>query len=193
MAVGGRSRWAVLAGTAAAGCSAGLAVGLMIGNIASVLDSPDFEAQVLLAHGSSSWLSSLSVAKGALGGAMPAGAIAGATVGFWMIDAKGRISSLLCAALLLLIGNCVAAAAGLARASLALVGFGRAVGGLGVGLASVAAPPYTSEVAPRQLRGALGASYQLAITTGIFLGSLCGLAASDMNVALCPCASLYQW
>jgi sugar porter (SP) family MFS transporter len=189
MAVGGRSRWAVLAGTAAAGCSAGLAVGLMIGNIASVLDSPDFEAQVLLAHGSSSWLSSLSVAKGALGGAMPAGAIAGATVGFWMIDAKGRISSLLCAALLLLIGNCVAAAAGLARASLALalVGFGRAVGGLGVGLASVAAPPYTSEVAPRQLRGALGASYQLAITTGIFLGSLCGLAAGDRNWALSLC------
>ena len=72
----------------------------------------------------------MSVAKGALRGSMPTRAIAGAMVGFWMIDAKGRISSLLCAALLLLIGNRVVAAAGLARASLALalVGFGRQPG-----------------------------------------------------------------
>eukprot|EP01043_Picozoa_sp_COSAG02_P063486 COSAG02_NODE_9017_length_2359_cov_1.579646_2_plen_470_part_00 len=170
----------------------------MIGNLASVLDSPDFEARIALAlredknyQAGGGTVDELSMAreKGTLGGAMPAGAIAGALVGFWLIDAVGRIRSLFCAALLLCVGNCGAASAGLcgpaaAKLALLLVGYGRGLAGLGVGLASVAAPPYTTEMAPRELRGALGASYQLAITSGIFLGSLFGLAVGDNGWAL---------
>lgn len=185
-------RWMLIAYTAVGGCSAGLTVGLMIGNLASVLDSPDFEAQIALALNARGGIAdelTMAKEKGILGGAMPAGAIVGAIVGFWMIDAVGRIRSLLCAALLLSVGNCGAAGAGLCgpaaeELALVLVGYGRGLAGLGVGLASVAAPPYTSEMAPREVRGALGASYQLAITTGIFLGSLFGLAAGDNGWAL---------
>lgn len=174
-----RQRWAVAAATGAGGCLAGLTVGLMIGNIASVLDSPAFAAVIQLgtAGGSSSTVSA-SVAKGALGGAMPAGAIPGALAGFWLVDAVGRTRSLLCASVLLLVGNCAAAAAGVCAPglALALVGGGRAFTGVGTGLASAAAPPFTSEVAPLELRGALGAAYQLALMVGVFLGQLCGLA-----------------
>ena len=44
----------------------------------------------------------------------------------------------------------------------------RFTGGLGIGIASVVAPAYIAEVAPRQIRGTLGSLQQLAITLGIF-------------------------
>jgi len=42
----------------------------------------------------------------------------------------------------------------------------RVVGGLGVGLCSIASPVYTNEIAPARLRGGLGFMYQLAIVVG---------------------------
>lgn len=48
----------------------------------------------------------------------------------------------------------------------------RLIGGVGVGIASVASPMYISEFAPAQKRGMLVAFYQLAITLGIFLAYL---------------------
>ncbi|XAS67290.1 sugar porter family MFS transporter [Micrococcaceae bacterium Sec5.7] len=50
--------------------------------------------------------------------------------------------------------------------------FWRLVGGLGIGLASVIAPAYISEISPRQVRGRLASLQQLAITTGIFAALL---------------------
>ncbi len=51
--------------------------------------------------------------------------------------------------------------------------FWRLVGGLGIGLASVIAPPaYISEISPRHVRGRLASLQQLAITTGIFAALL---------------------
>lgn len=44
----------------------------------------------------------------------------------------------------------------------------RIVGGLGIGIASVTAPAYIAEIAPRQIRGGLASLQQLAITIGIF-------------------------
>jgi len=52
------------------------------------------------------------------------------------------------------------------------LGFWRVVGGLGIGIASVVAPAYISEIAPRQIRGALASLQQLAITFGIFVALL---------------------
>ncbi len=46
----------------------------------------------------------------------------------------------------------------------------RFLGGLAVGAVSLVAPMYVAEVAPARLRGRLGASYQMAVVTGI-LGS----------------------
>ena len=46
---------------------------------------------------------------------------------------------------------------------------GRFVIGLGVGVASVAAPLYAAEMAPAESRGRFVSTYQLAITMGIFI------------------------
>jgi SP family sugar:H+ symporter-like MFS transporter len=49
------------------------------------------------------------------------------------------------------------------------IAIGRLVAGLGVGGLSVLTPMYMSETAPRQIRGSMVASYQLAITFGILI------------------------
>jgi SP family sugar:H+ symporter-like MFS transporter len=56
----------------------------------------------------------------------------------------------------------------------------RVIGGLGIGIASVIAPAYISEVAPAGGRGALGSLQQLAITVGqlVVLSSNKGLAGA---------------
>ncbi|OON78768.1 sugar porter family MFS transporter [Streptomyces tsukubensis] len=56
----------------------------------------------------------------------------------------------------------------------------RVIGGLGIGIASVIAPAYISEVAPASGRGALGSLQQLAITIGqlVVLSSNKGLAGA---------------
>ncbi|MER7399027.1 sugar porter family MFS transporter [Streptomyces sp. NPDC000151] len=56
----------------------------------------------------------------------------------------------------------------------------RVIGGLGIGIASVIAPAYISEVAPASGRGALGSLQQLAITVGqlVVLSSNKGLAGA---------------
>ncbi|MFH8533875.1 sugar porter family MFS transporter [Streptomyces tendae] len=48
----------------------------------------------------------------------------------------------------------------------------RLVGGMGIGTASVIAPAYISEIAPKDNRGRLGSLQQLAITIGIFAALL---------------------
>ncbi|PSL38573.1 SP family sugar:H+ symporter-like MFS transporter [Labedella gwakjiensis] len=48
----------------------------------------------------------------------------------------------------------------------------RIIGGIGIGIASVVAPAYIAEIAPRQIRGSLASLQQLAITLGIFAALL---------------------
>lgn len=48
----------------------------------------------------------------------------------------------------------------------------RVLGGLGIGIASVVAPAYIAEIAPKQIRGGLASLQQLAITLGIFTALL---------------------
>jgi SP family sugar:H+ symporter-like MFS transporter len=48
----------------------------------------------------------------------------------------------------------------------------RIIGGIGIGIASVVAPAYIAEIAPRQIRGGLASLQQLAITLGIFTALL---------------------
>ena len=63
----------------------------------------------------------------------------------------------------------------------------RVIGGLGIGIASVVAPAYIAEVAPRQVRGGLASLQQLAITLGIFAALLSdALLANAAGGADCP-------
>ena len=190
----------LIAYTAVGGCSAGLAVGLMIGNLASVLDSPDFEAQIALALPAGGIADELSMAKekGTLGGAMPAGAIAGAIVGFWMIDAVDGSVAALC---------CAAAVRGEVRGGECwpLQTSSRKTGPATGGLRSRTRRSWRrlngcttvlTEMAPRELRGVLGASYQLAITSGIFSGACLDspqTTAGPSALLLFPQRSCWLW
>lgn len=64
------------------------------------------------------------------------------------------------------------------------VAAGRLVSGLGVGSLSVGMPMFQSEASPREMRGAVVASYQLMITVGILAANAVHLAARSLH----PCA-----
>ncbi|WP_119032241.1 sugar porter family MFS transporter [Gordonia rubripertincta] len=55
----------------------------------------------------------------------------------------------------------------------------RVLGGIGIGIASVIAPAYISEIAPARYRGALASMQQLAITMGIFAALLSDAVLAD--------------
>jgi MFS transporter, SP family, sugar:H+ symporter len=95
---------------------------------------------------------------GAAAGAMTAGRIA---------DRMGRLAMMKLAATLFI---WCAIGTGLASSICMFVVF-HAVGGIGIGVASVAAPAYIAEISPPRFRGRLGSLQQLGVVIGIF-GSL---------------------
>ena len=96
-----------------------------------------------------------------------AGAAAGSLAGSAAADALGRRGGLVATAAPLALGAAACATA----AGLPSLLLGRALAGLGIGLASALVPLYISEVAPARVRGALGSVNQLVICVGI-LGAL---------------------
>ena len=96
------------------------------------------------------------------------GCAAGAYMAGKVADRYGRIPAMKLGALLFLVS---AIGTGFAFGVWDLI-FWRLVGGLGIGLASVIAPAYISEISPRHVRGRLASLQQLAITTGIFAALL---------------------
>ena len=96
------------------------------------------------------------------------GSAAGAWIAGSIADRWGRPRVMLLGAILFFIS---AIGAGLAQTVWDL-GFWRVIGGLGIGIASVIAPAYIGEVAPKSVRGGLASLQQLAITIGIFVALL---------------------
>lgn len=90
------------------------------------------------------------------------GCIAGPGFGAWLCDRIGRKLTLIAAAVLFALSAVGTALAG----SIAIFNVFRIIGGVGVGLASLASPMYIAEIAPARNRGRLGLMYQLAITVG---------------------------
>ncbi|XP_054258047.1 facilitated trehalose transporter Tret1-like [Macrosteles quadrilineatus] len=66
---------------------------------------------------------------------------------------------------------------------------GRVLAGLGVGLISVAAPMYISDVAEDSVRGTLGTFFQLQMTVGVLFVYLVGLLKDALSISL-VCSSL---
>ncbi|MGH9162711.1 MAG: sugar porter family MFS transporter [Vicinamibacteraceae bacterium] len=90
------------------------------------------------------------------------GCIVGPSLGAVLCDRLGRKSTLLVASFLF-----VAGAIGSALPNdIGTFNVFRILGGVGVGLASIASPMYIAEIAPARSRGRLGIMYQLAITVG---------------------------
>jgi sugar porter (SP) family MFS transporter len=148
------TRW--LVGVAVVTFLAGLLFGYDQGVISGALpllsaqlDLTTFEGEII-----TSW-----VTLGALVGALLAGGIADRIGRRWTAIAAGALFGV--GALM----ESVSPGAGLLTA-------GRVVTGLGVGFASVVAPLYAAEMAPKSLRGTFVSTYQLAITFRILLAYL---------------------
>lgn len=105
------------------------------------------------------------------------GALVGALVAGGTADRIGRRWTAVGAGILFAIGALVEAVA----PDAGWLTVGRVITGLGVGVASVVAPLYAAEMAPKRLRGRFVSTYQLAITVGIFLAYLAddALTGSD--------------
>lgn len=113
------------------------------------------------------------------------GCAAGPILGGWICDRIGRRRTLILAALLL---GANAVCTALARDMITFNVF-RIVGGVGVGLCSIASPMYIAEVSPPDRRGALGFMYQLAIVTGCVLS----VAIAYWLAGWLPAATSWRW
>lgn len=107
------------------------------------------------------------------------GCIIGVSFSGDLSDRLGRKKMLMLSAILFL-----ASAVGSALSSgFTLLILARMLGGMGVGVASIVAPLYISEIAPANVRGRLVTFYQLAITAGILVAYLtnAGLLSFSLN------------
>lgn len=62
--------------------------------------------------------------------------------------------------------------------------FGRFIIGMAVGATCVAAPMYTSEIAQKEIRGALGSYFQLMVTVGVLYSYTFGAFLTPMNYTI---------
>jgi SP family sugar:H+ symporter-like MFS transporter len=96
------------------------------------------------------------------------GCALGAIIAGSLSDRLGRLRVMLLGAIMFLVSSI---GSGLTFSVPDLI-LWRVLGGIGIGIASVVAPAYIAEVAPRQIRGSLASLQQLAITLGIFTALL---------------------
>ena len=93
------------------------------------------------------------------------GTVVGSLLGGWPADHFGRKATLLWIGVLYFIG---AVASGLAT-SVTMFIVARVIGGLGIGISTVVAPMYISEIAPAKHRGRLAGMFQFNIVFGILI------------------------
>ena len=93
------------------------------------------------------------------------GTVVGSLIGGWPADRFGRKLTLLWIGLLYLVGAVGSAFATNVVTFIAA----RVVGGLGIGISTVVAPMYISEIAPPQHRGRLAGMFQFNIVFGILI------------------------
>ncbi len=104
-------------------------------------------------------------AHGLAMGAALYGTVIGAIAGAWPTDRWGRKPTLLAIAVLYVISALGCAFAG----NVWIFSLSRFLGGLGIGVSTVAAPLYISEIAPASHRGRLAAMFQFNIVFGIVI------------------------
>jgi MFS transporter, SP family, arabinose:H+ symporter len=93
------------------------------------------------------------------------GTVVGSLLGGWPADHFGRKATLLWIGVLYFVG---AAGSGLAPNVTTFIA-ARVIGGLGVGISTVVAPMYISEIAPPKHRGRLAGMFQFNIVFGILI------------------------
>jgi SP family arabinose:H+ symporter-like MFS transporter len=93
------------------------------------------------------------------------GTVVGSLIGGWPADRFGRKATLLWIGILYFVG---AVGSGLAP-NVATFIAARVIGGLGIGISTVVAPMYISEIAPPKHRGRLAGMFQFNIVFGILI------------------------
>ena len=113
------------------------------------------------------------------------GCLLGPFLGLWMCDAFGRNRTMMLACILLGVSALFTAIPNdMITFNVFLI-----IGGIGVGLCSVAAPLYISETSTPRLRGGLGTMYQLAIVVGCVTAPF----VSYLIVQWAPDATAWRW
>ena len=110
------------------------------------------------------------------------GTVLGALLGGWPTDRFGRRATLLWIGILYFVSAVWSA---LATGVYAFI-VARAIGGLGVGISTVAAPLYIAEIAPPAVRGRLAGLFQFNIVFGILIAFL-------SNALLSGLANDWRW
>lgn len=116
---------------------------------------------------------------------MVVGAITGPFLGAWVCDRFGRKNTFIIASVLFSVSAVFTAI----PRDIVTFNIFRFVGGVGVGLCSIASPMYIAEVAPPRIRGALGILYQLALV----VGALCSLVVSYFLAQHLPESVSWRW
>ncbi len=93
------------------------------------------------------------------------GTVAGSLIGGWPADRFGRKATLLWIGVLYFVGAVGSALA----TNVGLFIAARVIGGLGIGISTVVAPLYISEIAPPKYRGRLAGMFQFNIVFGILI------------------------
>lgn len=109
---------------------------------------------------------------------MSIGTLLGALSGAYTADWWGRRRSLSFGVCVFIIGNIIQITA---MNSWVHMMMGRFVAGLGVGNLSVGVPMFQSECSPKEIRGAVVASYQLMITFGILISNLINFGVRNIQ------------
>ncbi|KFA49100.1 hypothetical protein S40293_07081 [Stachybotrys chartarum IBT 40293] len=107
----------------------------------------------------------ISYVQGGITASMPAGSLLGSLVSSALADRWSRKAALQVSCGLWIVGSAVQSAA----VGVPMLCVGRAVAGVGVGVASSVVPVYQAEIAPREIRGRVVSFQQWAITWGILI------------------------
>ncbi|KAI4248749.1 MAG: hypothetical protein LQ352_005826 [Teloschistes flavicans] len=149
----------------AASCAAFAALGGMVfgydqGVVSVILVMPQFLSRFPrvseTASGAGFW-------KGFLTAMIELGALIGALNQGWIADKISRKYSIVVAVIVFTLGSILQTAA----VDYAMLIVGRLIGGLGIGMLSMVAPLYISEISPPEIRGALLVLEEFSIVAGI--------------------------
>src|SRR6266576_5995699 len=105
------------------------------------------------------------------------GTVVGSLIGGWPADRFGRKATLLWIGVLYFVG---AVGSGLAT-NVSLFIAARIIGGLGIGISTVVAPLYISEIAPPRYRGRLAGMFQFNIVFGIVIAFLSNFLLKEIG------------
>ncbi len=105
------------------------------------------------------------------------GTVLGSLIGGWPTDRFGRKPTLLFIGILYIVG---AIGSALANDPVVFIA-ARVIGGLGIGISTVAAPLYISEIAPPKYRGRLAGMFQFNIVFGILMAFLSNALLAGMG------------